>query len=335
VTAVRAGRLAPIAALVLGGALGVGLGPATWPGPGRFVLGLAGAALVLVLDRLARPLPVGDLVWGTAGTLVGLLGGLALGTAVEPLLPSGSGALRGACALGGGALGLAVSLGKRRDLAGASARLLPGSAGVAGVDKLLDTSVIIDGRIADICAAGFVEGPLVVPAFVLRELRLIADSPDSLRRNRGKRGFEVLERLRRLPHARVEVRDVDVPPDKAVDDRLVEAARSTGATLVTNDQNLSKVAALSGLRVLNVNELAAAVRTVVLPGEVMGLQVQREGKEPGQGVAYLDDGTMVVVEQGRRLIGQSADVVVTSVLQTTAGRMIFARPAPADEPSRR
>lgn len=190
---------------------------------------------------------------------------------------------------------------------------------------LLDTSAIIDGRIADVVEAGFVEGPLIVPAFVLRELQHVADGADPLRRNRGKRGFEVLERLRRTPGVTVEVDDTDIPELRDVDDKLVRRARALGARVLTNDYNLNRVAGLQGVRVLNVNELANALRPVVLPGEPLSVQVAREGKEPGQGVGFLDDGTMVVVEQGKRFIGQAADVVVTSVLQTAAGRMVFTR----------
>ena len=201
--------------------------------------------------------------------------------------------------------------------------------------KILDTSVIIDGRIADVCDAGFMDGTLVVPQFVLKELQLVADSGDSLKRNRGRRGLDVLQRLQRLPGARTELHDLDFPHIREVDARLIETARAVGGVIVTNDYNLNKVAELHGVRVLNVNELAGALRPVVLPGEMLHVHVLREGKEAGQGVAYLDDGTMVVVEQGRRHIGQTVNVMVNTVLQTAAGRMIFTRLAEEEPAGRR
>jgi uncharacterized protein YacL len=196
--------------------------------------------------------------------------------------------------------------------------------------KILDTSVIIDGRIADVAATGFLQGPLVVPRFVLRELQRLADGGDALRRNRGKRGFEVLERLQKLDRVTVQIVDDDVPEAPDVDTKLLELARRRRADVVTTDYNLNRVAGVSGVPVLNVNDLANALKPVVLPGEPLRVQVVREGKEPGQGVGFLEDGTMVVVDQGRRLVGQEVAVVVTSALQTSAGRMVFAR-ARADE----
>jgi uncharacterized protein YacL len=174
----------------------------------------------------------------------------------------------------------------------------------------------------------------VVPQFVLRELQQIADSSDALKRNRGKRGFDVLQRLQRVSKITVRIMDQDFPAIREVDRKLIELAKSLGGKVVTNDYNLNKIAELSGVPVLNINEVANSLKPVVLPGELMHLQVVKEGKEPGQGVAYLDDGTMVVVDHGRKLIGQMVDVTVTSVLQTTAGRMIFARLAPVEEPVR-
>jgi uncharacterized protein YacL len=224
-----------------------------------------------------------------------------------------------------GYLGCSLALARRSELAGLTARLFPEAASDPERPKILDTSAIIDGRVADVCAAGFLEGPLVVPQFVLAELQQIADSPDTLRRNRGKRGFAVLERLQGLPGVRVRVQDRDFPQLREVDRKLLELARALGGAIVTTDYNLQKVAGLSGVPVLNVNELAHALRPVLLPGEPLRLTVLREGKEPGQGVAYLDDGTMIVVDNAKRFIGSNVTVVVTSVLQTQAGRMIFAR----------
>jgi uncharacterized protein YacL len=200
------------------------------------------------------------------------------------------------------------------------------TAGGGGEPKLLDTSVIIDGRVLDIVRTGFLEGPLLLPRFVLRELQLIADSADSLKRTRGRRGLEVLSALQQSTPLEIVERD---PEDVAqVDAKLVRLAQERGAKLVTNDYNLNRVAHVEGVTVLNINELANAVKTVLLPGEELRVAVIREGRETHQGVGYLDDGTMIVIENGRRLIGETVDVAVTRELQTNAGRMIFAKPKP-------
>jgi len=191
--------------------------------------------------------------------------------------------------------------------------------------KILDTSVIIDGRIADITEAGFVEGPLLIPQFVLSELQHIADSSDPVKRTRGKRGLEVLHHIQKQVNVDVRIVDTDYPTVKEVDSKLIELAKEVRGKIITNDSNLNKVAELQGIEVWNINELANALKPVVLPGEEMNVKILKEGKEMGQGVAYLDDGTMIVVDNGRRQIGKTIDVVVTSVLQTPAGRMIFAR----------
>ena len=191
--------------------------------------------------------------------------------------------------------------------------------------KLLDTSVLIDGRIAEICEAHFLDGVLAVPQFVLHELQLVADSSDPLKRQRGRRGLEVLQRIQKMPQVEVRVVDDDFPHTADVDHKLIELARRTGAKIVTNDFNLNKVATVQGFEVLNVNELANALKPAVLPGETMHVLIQREGKEAMQGVAYLSDGTMVVVDGARRMINKSVDIIVTSVHQTTAGKMIFGR----------
>ena len=191
--------------------------------------------------------------------------------------------------------------------------------------KVLDTSVIIDGRVADICEAGFLDGILLIPRFVLRELQLVADSADPLKRNRGRRGLDILQRMQKMPHVETEIVDQDFPHIREVDMKLIELARCYQARVVTNDFNLNKVAQLQGIKVLNINELANALKPVVLPGEIMNVFILKEGKEANQGVAYLDDGTMVVVDNARRLISKTIDIVVTSVLQTTAGKMIFGR----------
>jgi len=195
-----------------------------------------------------------------------------------------------------------------------------------GSPKVLDTSVIIDGRIADICKTGFVEGPLIIPGFVLEELRHIADSSDSLKRNRGRRGLDILNMIQKELDIEVKMYEKDFPDIAEVDSKLLKLAQVLDGKVITNDYNLNKVAEFQGVPVLNINELANAVKPVVLPGEEMLVQVVKDGKESGQGLAYLDDGTMIVVESGKKYIGQTIDVLVTSVLQTAAGRMIFAKP---------
>jgi len=191
---------------------------------------------------------------------------------------------------------------------------------------LLDTSVIIDGRIADIARTGFLPGSLLIPRFVLNELQYIADSPDSLRRQRGRRGMEVLSQLQHEPAVPIRISDIDVEGVREVDDKLVILARQMRCPILTNDFNLNRIAELQGVTILNINELANAVKSVLLPGEVLCIRVIQEGKEPGQGVGYMDDGTMVVIENGRDHIDKETNVMVTKVLQTAAGRMIFARP---------
>ncbi|MBM3765312.1 MAG: TRAM domain-containing protein, partial [Acidobacteria bacterium] len=191
--------------------------------------------------------------------------------------------------------------------------------------KILDTSVIIDGRIADLAKTGFIEGTLLTPQFVLRELQSIADSADAQRRNRGRRGLDILQEMRKNPDIAVRVVDDDFPNIDEVDMKLVELAKRYGCPVLTNDFNLNKVATIHGITVLNINELAGALRPLVLPGETMKVFIQKEGKEANQGVAYLDDGTMVVVDNAKKQISRTVDVTVTSVLQTAAGKMIFAR----------
>lgn len=252
--------------------------------------------------------------------------GVALALALR--LPIAFVALAGLAA-GGVAVGLELAVSERRSA------VLPAAAAPGDAEtKVLDTSAIIDGRIADVAATGFLSGRLIVPRFVLRELQRLADGSDGQKRNRGKRGFEVLQRLQGLAGVSVEIVDEDVPETRDVDLKLLEVARRRGAPVLTTDYNLNRLAEVSGIVVLNVNDLANALKPVVLPGEALRVQVSREGKEPGQGVGFLEDGTMVVVDQGRKLVGQEVSVVVTSALQTSAGRMIFARTR-ADEPDGR
>lgn len=196
---------------------------------------------------------------------------------------------------------------------------------IIGISKVLDTSVIIDGRIFDICQTGFIEGPLVIPSFVLDELRHISDCSDSLKRTRGRRGLDILNKIQKELSIEVQIWEGDFPEINEVDSKLLKLAQKLSGKVITNDYNLNKVAEFQGVSVLNINELANAIKPVVLPGEDMRLTVVKDGKESGQGVAYLDDGTMIVVEGGRKSMGEEIDVTVTSVLQTAAGRMIFAK----------
>jgi len=191
--------------------------------------------------------------------------------------------------------------------------------------KILDTSVIIDGRIADIAETGFLDGVIVAPQFVLRELQLVADSADSLKRNRGRRGLDILQRLQKIVSVQIQIVEDDFPAVREVDLKLIELAKLYEGKIITNDFNLNKVAQLQGVAVLNINELANSLKPIVLPGETMKVFILKEGKEYNQGVAYLDDGTMVVVDNARKMIGKTIDISVTSVLQTTAGKMIFGK----------
>jgi uncharacterized protein YacL len=226
-----------------------------------------------------------------------------------------------------GYLGIVVAVTRQQDMRALFAgRRTRAKAEEEETPVLLDTSVIIDGRIADVAGTGFIRGPMEVPHFVLNELQYIADSPDTLRRNRGRRGLEILEQLRQEVPDKIRFSDHDVPEARQVDDKLVQLAQRLSCPIVTNDYNLNRVASLQGVEVLNINELANAVKTVVLPGETISVEVIQEGREVGQGVGYLDDGTMIVVEQGLEYLGQTIQAVVTKVLQTDKGRMLFAQP---------
>jgi len=283
-------------------------------------------AVERAIDRLAP----GELVGGA----IGLVTGLVIAFLVKSILfefvafagPTGGYiaiALYLVLSIFAAFLGARVGA-KQRVALGRIAAPTAAASGVGGEPKVLDTSVIIDGRVLDIVRSGFLEGPLLLPRFVLRELQLIADSADSLKRTRGRRGLELLSALQ----ATVPIEIVERDPEEIgqVDAKLVRLAQERGAKLITNDYNLNRVAHVEGVAVLNINELANAVKPVLLPGEELRVTVIREGREPHQGVGYLDDGTMIVIENGRRLIGDTVDVAVTSALQTNAGRMIFARP---------
>jgi len=283
-----------------------------------------------VLASLAH-VSLRDMALGAGGLAGGLVIAFLVGYPLSRIPGIGS-YLFLAAALVFGYLGFHVVMQRREEVTGSLARVERGGSRERprgrGVPKLLDTSVIIDGRVADVVKAGFLEGPLVVPRMVLTELQRIADSSDTLRRNRGRRGLDILHRLQQELQA-VQILEDPKDPGLDVDGRLIAMARALRGWIVTNDFNLNKVAELQGIRVLNINELSQALRPIVLPGEELSVQVVKDGKEAGQGVGYLDDGTMVVVEGGKRYIGEKPDVVVTSVLQTVAGRMIFGRPKDA------
>ncbi len=293
-------------------------------------------AMSWILDRLAS-FSFRDLILALLGLVAGLLCGFLIGYPLSRVPLIGP-FLWPAASLIGGYLGFHILL-QRREEIGALPRFdrlrRDRPVRARGNPKLLDTSVIIDGRIADVVKAGFLEGPLLVPRSVLVELQRIADSSDALRRNRGRRGLDILNRMQRELHMVQIVEDMTATEGE-VDGQLVALAKEHRGWIVTNDYNLNKVAELQGVRVLNVNELSQALRPVVLPGEELSVHVIKDGKEAGQGVGYLDDGTMVVVEGGRKFMGETFDVIVTSVLQTVAGRMIFGRPKePHGVPERR
>lgn len=278
------------------------------------------------MERAVALVPGQDIVAGTLGVIIGLAVGTLLiqpfgvVPVVGPYLPILSNLLLAY-------LGLVVAVKKRDDIFSAFSRAPRERVAPAdsSMPKILDTSVIIDGRIADITHAGFIDGKIVIPNFVLEELRHIADSSDTLKRNRGRRGLDILNRIQKELKVPVNVLDDNVDDGLEVDSRLVKLAQRMGGKVVTNDYNLNKVCELQGVPVLNINELANAVKPVVLPGEEMDVQIIKDGKESGQGIAYLDDGTMIVVDGGKSHIGQEIGVLVTSVLQTAAGRMIFAK----------
>jgi uncharacterized protein YacL len=302
---------------------------ATGPGIAGIVAGLAFGLLVVALEQRLRRVPGTAIFHTLAGLLLGLLIGQVLFATMANFLvafsPPVGAFVQTLCLVGGGYLGSRVALDKGREFNFAAFIRLLKEQPRAESYKLLDTSVIIDGRIADITETGFLEGTLIIPQFILRELQHIADSSDPLKRNRGRRGLDILQKIQKKVDIRVEISDMEFPEIREVDNKLVAMAKALNAKIVTNDFNLNKVAELHGVGVLNINELTNALRPVVLPGEDMRVYVLKEGKEYNQGIAYLDDGTMVVVDNGRRHIGQTIDVCVTSVLQTTAGRMIFSR----------
>lgn len=312
---------------------------------GGVVGGLSGFFLFPMVTwiegRLARTAFI-DILFGVTGLIIGLIISALLGMVLKDITLLGP-LFTVLFAVVFGYLGITVGTRKRDEATStfpifggrghrrdATSPAMPDFQG-ASTAKVLDTSVIIDGRIADIVKTGFLEGPLVIGRFVLEELQHIADSPDVLKRNRGRRGLDILNRIQKEQGIAVRIYEQEVGEGLEVDSQLVKLALQLGGKVVTNDFNLNKVAELQGVPVLNINDLANAVKPAVLPGEDMTVTVIKDGKEAGQGVAYLDDGTMIVVDGGRRHIGDTIGVTVTSVLQTAAGRMIFVKPKLAAE----
>nr|HID12332.1 TRAM domain-containing protein [Anaerolineae bacterium] len=283
------------------------------------------------LRKRIRQAPAQQLLAAVFGLIVGLIIAALVSFPLSLLPPPFSQILPFVAAVLFGYLGVMVMTIRQRDIFNVIRERLPGRGeGLEGEGDghrpvLLDTSVIIDGRIADISRTGFIEGEMMVPRFVLNELQHIADSPDALRRNRGRRGLDMLRRLQSESVTPVRITDMDIEGVREVDDKLVLLAKQLRCPIITNDYNLNRVAQLQGVRVLNINELANAVKAIFLPGESLTVKIIQEGKEAGQGVGYLDDGTMVVVEDGKFYINREVEVVVTKVLQTAAGRMLFAR----------
>ena len=291
-------------------------------------VGLAFAIAVFLFEIRLQRASLRRLIGAAIGSILGILGSYLMGLVLaRTSIPEGSRSfLDVGLLLVMTYIGLVIGANKGDMLNLAALGGLFGSErSTRRMPKVLDTSVIIDGRIADICEAHFLDGVMLIPQFVLRELQFVADSADSLKRQRGRRGLEVLQRIQKMPHLEVEIADDDFPNIADVDLKLIELAKRYDGKIITNDYNLNKVASLQGIEILNVNQLANALKPVVLPGETMRVFILREGKEYNQGVAYLDDGTMVVVDGARRMINKTIDITVTSVHQTTAGKMIFGR----------
>ncbi|MFH1624709.1 MAG: TRAM domain-containing protein [Pseudomonadota bacterium] len=288
--------------------------------------GLALSGVVLILEQRIVKYPLRAVVGGCIGLICGLIVAnlfsyvFLLGLVEEPIPGLFVHTLTSFIV---GYLGIKIGSKKGAEFRVSDLTAFHKKHPVEESPKILDTSVIIDGRIADVCETGFIEGTFIIPQFILQELQRIADSSDSIKRTRGRRGLDILNKMQKQVDLDVKIVDEDFPKIREVDTKLVALAKKMNAKVITNDFNLNKVAELQGVSVLNINQLANALKAVVLPGEVMNVRILREGKESGQGVAYLDDGTMVVVDNAKRYMGKNVDVTVTSVLQTTAGRMIF------------
>lgn len=288
------------------------------------------AAIIIAFEMRAREASLKTLIGAAFGSILGIVGAYLIGMLISAQdINTVPGELKTfltiALAFFMGYIGLMLGAAKGDYLDLSALGGLFSDKTIKREYKILDTSVIIDGRIADVAETGFLGGTLIIPNFILTELQQVADSPDSSKRQRGRRGLDMLQRLRNNSKLDIQIVETDFPAVKEVDLKLIELGKQLDAVIVTNDFNLNKVAQLRGVAVLNINELANALKPVVLPGEAMRVFILKEGKEYNQGVAYLDDGTMVVVDNARRLIGKTTDIAVTSVLQTTAGKMIFGR----------
>jgi uncharacterized protein YacL len=292
------------------------------------ILGLGLAIIFIIFEIRLEKASLKRLMGAAFGSILGILGAVMIGHLLSLTAIEGSARsfLQVTLLLLMGYVGLVLGANKGDLLnLGALGGLFATERQPRKNYKVLDTSVIIDGRIADVCETSFIDGTLVVPQFVLRELQLVADSSDPLKRNRGRRGLDILQRMQKMSNIVVQIVEEDFPQIREVDLKLIELARSYEGKIVTNDFNLNKVSQLQGVPVLNINELANALKPVVLPGEIMRVFILKEGKEYNQGVAYLDDGTMVVVDNAKKMISKTVDISVTSVLQTTAGKMIFGK----------
>src|SRR5687767_7671553 len=294
------------------------------------VLGALVALFIIGFEMRARMASLRTLIGAAIGSILGIVGAYLIGMLISAQdINTVPGEMRTfltialACFMGYVGLMVGAAKGDYLDLSALGG--IFSDKNIKRDYKILDTSVIIDGRIADVAETGFLGGSLIIPNFILTELQQVADSADSSKRQRGRRGLDMLQRLRNNSKLDIQIVETDFPAVKEVDLKLIELGKQLDAVIVTNDFNLNKVSQLRGVQVLNINELANALKPVVLPGEAMRVFVLKEGKEYNQGVAYLDDGTMVVVDNARRLIGKTADIAVTSVLQTTAGKMIFGR----------
>jgi uncharacterized protein YacL len=314
--------------LALIGALAAAFRPFGLSTPLAIASGLCVGLAANLIEMRIRGATLSSVAGGVLGTLVGGVLGLLFVRALNQAgFPEGTTLqfFRLSVQLAGVYLGVVVGIARSGVLDLRRFGIATAERELASAAKILDTSVLIDGRISDIAEAGFLEGKLVIPQFVLHELQFVADSPDSAKRNRGRRGLDVVQRLQKIPRIQVELVRQDFPCARGVDLKLIELAKLHGSKIVTNDFNLNKLAQVQGVEVLNINELANALRPVVLPGETMRVFILKEGKEHNQGVAYLDDGTMVVVDHARRLVSKTIEIIVTSVLQTTAGKMIFGK----------
>jgi uncharacterized protein YacL len=291
------------------------------------ISGAAAAALMIVFELRVRALSLKRLIGAVVGSILGIFGAFLFSAVLRNSIPAGGmqDLLQILVLLFMSYVGLVVGASKGALLNLAALGDLFNTEASTGAQKILDTSAIIDGRIADMADTGFLEGTLAVPEFVLHELQMVADSSDGSKRQRGRRGLDILQRMQANAQLTIEIIEEDFPHIKEVDLKLIELAKKLRAKIVTNDFNLNKVAHLHKVPVLNINDLANSLRPVVLPGEKMNIVILKEGKEYNQGVGYLDDGTMVVVDHARRLIGRAIEITVTSVLQTASGKMIFGR----------